>query len=113
MRAAVWGVFSPGHVGRCCHNLRLCCGPRPALFRNAVPPGWVVDVGRLNLGFLVLRVLPLLPEVHVNQRPCALSASGQNREQDAPRSRPSAGFLLQAGRCCSVGTVGRLTRSLS
>lgn len=107
-----WGAFSPGHVGHCCHNLCLRCGPHPALFRSAAPSGCVVNTGRLNPGFLVLLVLPLLLEAHVNQRPCALRASGQDREQDAPRSRPSAGFLLRARRCHSMPTVGRLPCSL-
>lgn len=93
-----WGAFSPGHVGRCCHNLCPRCGPHPALFRSAAPSGWVVDTGRLDPGFLVLLVLPVLLEAHVNQRPRALRASGQDgagcTKVKTKRRLPAAGQAL-------------------
>lgn len=86
-------------------DLSRNCGLRPAGL--AVPSGRPVDIGRLNMGFLVLLTLPLPSGASVSQRQRPLQASGQGNTQDVPQSNASDGAPAS---CCAPGVAGRGVR---
>lgn len=69
--------------------------------RNTVLSGRVADIGRLNTGFLVVLVLPLLPGASVTQRRHALEVPRPVSAQDIPHQDQVPAS------CCGPGLAGR------